>query len=364
VYRTRKRIKKPKKKGLDKSLFFGSLILTLIGIAAVADASSPQALTYFSDALFFTKQQIVWAGAGIFFLILATFIPYLVWKKLAYVLFFISIIFLIAVLIPGVGNRLLGARRWISLGPIAFQPSEIVKLTTALMFARLYEQKAKYWKYLLILLLITGLVMLQPDLGTTSIIAVIGFSQLFVMGLPWIYIIACSLSASILGTLLILTSNYRKERLLTFLKYSNDPLDSSYHIRQVLIALGSGGLWGIGIGQSRQKHLFLPESATDSVFAVIAEETGFVGAAVVILSLMFLVVKILKIAARAPDDFAKVFCVGIAFWIGGQTFLNIASMVSLTPLTGIPLPFFSYGGSSLMMILFSLGIVLNISKYG
>jgi len=163
--------------------------------------------------------------------------------------------------------------------------------------------------------------------------------------------------------LLILLSPYRRARLTTFFEMTDDPLGKSYHIRQVLLALGSGGIFGVGFGASRQKYLFLPEASTDSIFAVIAEELGLIGGIMIIFVFIFFVMRGLKIAKAAPDKFSSVLAAGISAWIGGQAFLNIGSMVSLVPLTGIPLPFISYGGSSLVMILTACGILLNISKF-
>ncbi len=206
--------------------------------------------------------------------------------------------------------------------------------------------------------------MLEPDLGTTIIILIIGFAQLFVAGVSILPFIVTGILGALGGFILIITSAYRKARLTTFLNASTDPLNSAnYHIRQVLIALGSGGLFGVGLGQGRQKYLFLPESATDSVFANIGEELGFVGAIVVIILLVFFVYKMMRIATNAPDNFSTVLATGIVAWMCAQIFLNLASMVALIPLTGVPLPFFSYGGSSLTVILFAIGVLLNISKH-
>jgi cell division protein FtsW len=217
--------------------------------------------------------------------------------------------------------------------------------------------------YFIPLVLVTGLIMLQPDLGTTLVVAIIGLSQIFVSGISLGYFFL-ALGVGVASTIgLILLSPYRRERLLTFFEVSRDPLGKSYHIRQILLGLGSGGIFGVGLGASRQKFLFLPESSTDSIFAVIAEELGLIGGAAVIILFIYFIYKGLKIARNAPDKFSQMVAVGLTAWIGGQAFLNIASMVSLVPLTGIPLPFFSYGGSSLVMILVGCGILLSISKY-
>jgi cell division protein FtsW len=186
--------------------------------------------------------------------------------------------------------------------------------------------------------------------------------QIFVSGVSFLNIFLLVFSSSFLGFLLILFSDYRRARLMTFLKQTSDPLGKDYHISQVLISLGLGGLWGVGLGESKQKYLFLPEAATDSIFAVIAEEVGFVGSLFFISLFVYLVYRGLRIALLARDDFSKMAVVGFVVWVGSQVILNLGSMTALTPLTGVPLPFISYGGSSLLTLLVSAGIILNISR--
>jgi cell division protein FtsW len=214
------------------------------------------------------------------------------------------------------------------------------------------------------LAIVAALVILEPDLGTTIAIITIGITQIFVSGAPILPFITTLLAGSGIGFLLIIFSEYRKARLSSFLELIENPLNSSnYHIKQILIALGSGGWFGVGLGQGRQKYLFLPESATDSVFANIAEELGFFGGLIVIILLLLFVYEMARIAASSKDHFGTIVGAGIVAWICAQIFLNIASMVALIPLTGVPLPFFSYGGSNLTVILFAVGVLLNISKH-
>jgi cell division protein FtsW len=350
-------------KTVDKKLLIVTLILAGLGLLAVADASAPQAISVFSDKFYFVKQQAVWLVIGIVVMFLAAKIHYSFWEKIAVPLFIISLLGLIAVLIPGVGSRLLGARRWIAVGSVVFQPSEIVKLTLAIFLAKAASKNKSFLIFFGAFGIVAALIMLEPDLGTTMIITVFSMLQIFVSGINLFHFFGASLLVGLSSFLLILTSSYRRERLLTFLKITQDPLGKDYHIRQILLALGSGGLFGIGLGQSRQKFLFLPEAATDSVFAVIAEEVGFIGALILILLFGFFIWQGFKIVKNAPDKFSQVLSMGIIGWIGGQILINISSMVALVPLTGVPLPFFSYGGSSLIMILFATGILLNISKY-
>lgn len=351
------------KLSFDKTLFYIIISLVILGLIFIADISAPQALNFFNDKFYFFKQQIVWAGIGIIVLLVTSKIHYSFWKKIAVPLFLISIFLLLIVLIPSFSLKALGARRWIVLGSINFQPSEIIKLTLALYLAKVSESSKKPISYFLPLALVCGLIMLQPDLGTMLVVGVIGVTQIFIAGMPFLYFIGSILLGIVSVAILIISSPYRRDRLLTFLKVTSDPLGKDYHIRQILLALGSGGLFGLGIGQSRQKYLFLPEAATDSIFAAISEEIGFVGSIVLIAIFIFFVFKGFKIASHSPDQFSKILAIGITAWIGGQVLLNISSMTALTPLTGIPLPFFSYGGTSLLMILMSCGILLNISKY-
>ncbi len=360
MIRKKERIRAP----YDKSFFYLIVILVILGLIFVADISTPQALNYFNDKFYFLRQQIIWALVGISAMLIISNIHYSFWKKITLPFFFTTVILLIAVLIPGISLKALGARRWISVGHINFQPSEVVKLALALYLAKVSDKKViNPLAYFIPLAVVCGLIMLQPDLGTTLVVGLVGITQIFVAGVPILYFLG-SLFAGIVGIgVLILVSPYRRDRLMTFLQVGSDPLGKEYHIRQILLAIGSGGLFGLGIGQSRQKFLFLPEASTDSIFAAIAEEIGFVGSFALIALFALFIYKAFKIASNAPDQFSKMLAVGITAWIGGQMILNISSMTALTPLTGIPLPFFSYGGTSLSMILGSCGILLNISRY-
>lgn len=358
------RLRKQKRQ-IDRKLLFYALVLTTLGLIAVADTSAPVALNVFSDKFYFLKQQLVWGAIGLGALLFVSRVHYSLWQKIALPLFIINILILILVLVPGIGVKALGARRWIFLGPISFQPSEFAKLALIVYLAKIgARDKAKaLLAYFFPLLLVGGLIMFQPDLGTTLVILGAGLVQIFISGINLLYFSGAVLVAGLASSLLIYFSEYRKERFLSFLAQFKNPLGASYHARQILLALGSGGLFGIGLGQSRQKYLFLPEAATDSIFAVIAEEVGFIGALVLIVLFVAFIFRALKIAKNAPDRFSKILATGIITWIGGQTFLNMASIAALVPLTGIPLPFISYGGSALTMVLLATGILLNISRY-
>jgi cell division protein FtsW len=351
------------KQKIDKKLFIATVLLVIIGLIAVLDASAPQAINVFGDKFHLFKNQLIWSFVGFVALLISSKINYKFWEKLATPLFFFVLVSLILVLIPGLGVKLLGARRWISVGPIFFQPSELAKFGLILFLAKLMSKKKASITYFLPLALVSFLIMLEPDLGTTMIIVLSSAIQIFASQINLLQYSGVGILGGLIVFLLVIISPYRKDRLLTFLEQSSDPLGKSYHIRQILLGLGSGGLFGLGLGASKQKFLFLPEASTDSIFAVVAEEVGFIGALALISLFGFYVFRALRISKHAPDDFSRYLALGIASWIGIQVVLNIASMTALVPLTGIPLPFISYGGSSLIMIMFATGILLNISRY-
>lgn len=354
---------KKQTKSIDRILLYLILVLTAFGLIAVADASAPQALNIFNDKFHFVKQQAVWGGAGLILMFIFSRVNPSFWEKIATPLFLGSLLLLIAVLIPGVGSKVLGARRWLIIGSVSIQPSEIVKLTLAIYLAKVASRGKSSLSFFIPLAVVSALVMFQPDLGTTLVILALGLSQIFVAGENVFHFLGFVALGGVVGFIFAITSEYRRNRLLTFLAQSQDPLGRDYHIRQILLALGSGGLLGVGLGASRQKFLFLPEAATDSVFAIIAEEVGFIGALLLIALLAYFVFRALQVSSNASDKFSQILGVGIVSWIGGQIILNIGSMVALVPLTGVPLPFFSYGGSALTMILLASGILLSISRF-
>ena len=347
----------------DVFLLVLTCFLTVFGIIMVGDASVVEAYRDFGDKFYYLKLQAQWVGLGMLGLFGGLFFNLQKLKKLAFPLLLITIIFLILVLIPGVGIKALGAKRWLGLGSFRFQPSELAKFTFILWTAAFLSNKKKTLPFLGVLGLLGGLIILQPDLGTTIILVSSGLIIYFASEAP-IWEIGILGIFGILGGLgLIFSSPYRKERFLTFLNPGRDPLGASYHIRQILIALGSGGILGVGLGQSRQKYEYIPMATTDSVFAIIAEEVGFIGAMILVSLFLVFIWRGLKIAKEAPDEFSRLLAVGITSWIGFQALLNFGAMTALIPLTGIPLPFISYGGSSLVLSLLTIGILGNISRY-
>lgn len=361
------------KKGGQIDFMFAMLLaaLILIGLTMISSASIVMSRTVAGQDNFYFFSQLKSAALGLFLLLVALKIDYRFWKKVSPYILAINIIFLIIVFIPGLGFHHGGANRWVVIGPINFQPSEIIKLSLVLYLASWFENKGNEVRnfvtgtlpFLAILGTVAFLVMKQPDMGTTSVLAVTSGVMFFVAGANYLHV-GAMVSAGIAGLfLLIKTAPYRMARLMIFLNPSADPSGKGYHINQALLAIGSGGLFGMGFGRSRQKFNYLPEPATDSIFAVIAEELGLIRASLFILLYLVFAVRGYRIAKNAPDVFGRLVAVGITTWIIAQAFINIMAIMSLIPLTGVPLPFISYGGSSLIMLMFASGILLNISKY-
>ena len=295
---------------------------------------------------------------------------YHIFKKYAALLLIATIILLFLVFVPDLGYGLKGSSRWITFGGISFQPSEIAKLTFILYLAAWMEGKNKNLKtvsntlapFAVIIAIISILLIMQPDIGTLCIIVLIAVVMYFISGAKISHIFAIA-SCGILGLIaLIKIAPYRMDRLMVFLHPELDPQGAGYQVNQALLALGSGGIFGLGFGQSRQKFNYLPEPIGDSVFAVIGVELGMIGLIVIMVLFLTFAFRGFKIANKAKDDFGKLVAVGITSWITFQALMNIAAITSLIPLTGIPLPFISYGGSALVMSLAGVGILLNISK--
>lgn len=294
------------------------------------------------------------------------------WKCWSVFLLGVTIASLVLVLLPGLSFTKNGATRWIRLGPASFQPAELLKLTAVIYLAAWFESrrdKMDNWREVLVPFTMMFaaasfvIVVLQRDMGTMMVLAAAVLGLYFVAGAPikqYGALIAGTVAAGIVA---IIAFPHRMERLLVFLDPSKDPTNTGYHISQALIAIGSGGILGRGLGHSYQIYGYLPEAANDSIFAVIGEEFGLLGAILMIGLFLVVIQRGLTIAKNAPDQFSRLLALGITLWLGFQAIINIAAMLSLVPLTGIPLPFISYGGSSLMLSLVGIGILLNISKY-
>lgn len=355
------RIKK-QKNNLVFLLFTLCCVLSLFGLLMIYNASNFEAYRVFSDKYHYVKSQALWIAIGLVFLLLTASLPYRKLKLIAFPLIAVNCLLLLLVLIPGVGSEALGARRWINLAGFSFQPSEFIKISLCIYLAAWFQEKKPIMPFLVLIFSLVGLIVLQPDMGTGIVILATAFLVYFVAGGSVGKLIIFSFIGFLLGIFLIFSSEYRHNRVKTFFNLSQDPLGTSYHMRQILMALGSGGLSGVGLGQSKQKYQYLPESTGDSIFAVIAEETGFFGSTLLISLFLLLIYIGLKIAENAKEQFGRLLACGLTCWIGIQAFINFAAMVSLLPLTGIPLPLISYGGSSLIVSMVSIGILINIAR--
>ncbi len=347
---------------LDRVLFFLVLILLIVGVLFVFDASVAEAFQQFNDKFYFARQQVVWAGIGLVIMFASSYVPMKWLKYTGWVVFFFALLSLVLVLIPGVGSKIQGARRWIVLGPVRYQPAELMKMGMVLYFSSWLNKHQKPGTFLFFMTVIFVLVMLQPDLGSALVLGTIGFGMYIAAGGQWKHVLAI-VGIGLLGVLgFIVISPYRMERVKTFFSTEGDPLGSSYHIRQITIALGSGGWFGQGFGQSRQKYQYIPEASTDSIFSIAAEEVGFVGSGVILALYFFVVLTGFKISEKPADTYVRLVAVGLVTWLGAQTFINLGSIVSLIPLTGVPLPFISYGGSALVSVLAASGILMGIGR--
>ncbi len=354
-------IMQPKKVSHWTILLLG-VILGIIGLVAIYDASVVDAFKNHNDKFHFVKQQGMWMFLGIIVSQVASFFPVSLIKKYSHVIFLACVFLLIIVLIPGIGSKFLGARRWILLGPVVVQPSELIKVALVIYLAKWLDITRPLKQFVFILASILLLVMLQPDLGTSLIIVGVGLSVYLISGAP-LKELAIFISLMVFGIcMLIISSPYRLDRLKTFIDPSTDPQGASYHITQVLYGIGSGGLTGVGLGKSRQKFAFLPEATTDSIFVIVAEELGFIGGILLISTLVMLSLSGLRVAYQASDRFDKLLAAGISLMFLVQTFVNIGSMTAIVPLTGVPLPFISYGGSSLLTNYIALGLLVGVAK--
>lgn len=350
---------------IDFWLLSATILLCLLGLLMVFDASSFEAFKDFGDKLYLIRQQSISALIGFIFMALFIFFDYHRLEKYAFPLLLLSILLLLLVFIPGFGVFTGGAHRWLKFGMLTLQPAEIIKLSSIIYFATIFQKKAQTKQFIIITGIVAVIIgIFQKDLGSAIVYSLIAFGLYFVSEAPIRHFIGLLLVGIVGIAGFIITAPYRVHRILAFMDPFADPQGYTYHIAQVLIAVGSGGFFGLGIGQSRQKFSYIPEVTTDSIFSVIGEEFGFIGCLLLISLICMLIFRSFKIAETAPDKFGKLLATGLTIWIGAQTIVNLSAMVSLMPLTGVPLPFISYGGSALIANLVAIGILLNISRQG
>lgn len=358
------------KRHVDYFLLAITLTLLAAGLLIVFSASMVISQKNFGTPYYYLLRQGISALIGLGGLVILQAVPYKTWKKLALPLLVISLLLVSAVFMPQLGLTSGGARRWLNLGPLSIQPSEILKLSLILYLASWLDKKKAQTKnftsafipFLVIVGVVATLLALQPDIGTLVVIGISATILYFLGGGKISQIVTFIILAAVGLGIIVQTAPYRLNRFLVFLNPALDPQGIGYHLNQALIAIGSGGFFGRGFGQSIQKFNYLPEPIGDSVFAVIVEEFGFLGGLALAALFFAFFIRTIVVARRAPDFFSKILVAGLSSIITIQALINMAAISGLLPLTGIPLPFISYGGTSLVITLAMVGIMLNVSK--
>jgi cell division protein FtsW len=356
---------------IDFILLILTLALVGIGIVMVYSTSAIIAGDRFGDPYYFLKRQSLYAGIGFLLMILMMFFPYGILRKFAYPILIVSILFLIAVLIPGIGHRAGGSMRWLKIQFFSFQPSEFAKLGLVIFLAYFLtkkEEKIRSFSFgflptVLLSGLVIALVVREPDFGAALFLSAMVFLLLFVSGVRVIYIVGALMIAAPVVYCFLMNVGYRYKRLMSFIRPWEDPTGTSFQIIQSFLSFGSGGLFGLGLGEGRQKLFFLPAPHTDFIFSVIGEELGLVGAMVVVLLFFIFTVRGIHIGLSLEDKFASYLALGITLMISLQAVINMGVVLGLLPTKGLTLPFVSYGGTSLVTNLVGVGILLHLSTH-
>lgn len=355
----------------DLLLFICVLALLGVGLVMVYSASSIVAFDRLADSAYFLRRQAMWIGIGLFAMWIARSLHYQRLRAYAVPLLLATAVLLVAVWVPGIGRVAGGARRWISFGPVSFQPVEAAKLALPLFVAHFAVRRGADMRDmrrgvappLIITGVLAGLVLLQPDMGSAVVLVVITMTVLFLAGARITHLGLVALAALPVVALAVAAAPYRLRRFLAFLNPWSDPQGGGFHIIQSLLAFGSGGLIGVGLGESRQKFFYLPERHTDFIYAIVGEETGLLGTMGLLLLFAFLAYRGYRISRAAPDRFGSLLAAGITAAVVGQALMNMGVATGLLPVKGVPLPLVSFGGSSLVMTMVQVGILLNISQY-
>ena len=353
----------------DPVLLGAVLLLTMLGVVMVYSASAVYAGARLGDGLWFFKRQLAGAGLGLFALVLALRFGYRRLEKLATPLLLLALVLLVLVHVPGLGRAAGGARRWLAVGPLQFQPSELVKLALVLWLARSLSRKqdririfsAGLLPHLFVLGIVAVLLLLEPDFGTTVVIGCLTFALLFIAGARVAYLASGAALAAPIAAFLVWHSRYRLQRVLAFLDPWADPRGYGYQAVESLLAFGAGGTWGVGLGGSHQKLFFLPAAHTDFILSIVGEELGFLGVAAVLLLFAVLVWRGLKAAQAAPDAFGCYLALGLTLLLALEALVNAGMALSLLPTKGMALPFLSYGMSSAVASLLAAGVLLSVS---
>ena len=355
----------------DVVMLVVTLVLVSLGTVMVYSSSSIVSLERFGDEYFFLKKQILFVIIGIITMIVMTKIPYLLWRKTAYVGMLISIVLLSLLLIPGFGVKVGGATRWLRVGGFSFQVTELVKVALVVFLAHYLAKKKEHIREFLrifpvplfLTFAIVSLIMIQPDFGTAVIMVILLMFMFYLAGSRIFHLAGLVAACIPVAVTLVIFESYRIQRLLSFRNPWEDPTRSGFQIIQSFISFGSGGAFGVGLGDSMQKLFYLPEPHTDFILSVIAEEVGFIGVAVVILLFSLLIIRGFVISFNASELFGTLLSAGLTIIIALEAFINMAAVMGLTPTKGLALPFLSYGGTSLIMSMTAVGILLNISSY-
>ncbi len=338
-------------------------ILSILGLFFVFEASIVKSISVYGHQYHFITRQLLWFVCGLVGFAIAYLLPLSVWQKIAPVFYFAALAALFLTLIPEIGLEVNAARRWINLGFTSFQPVEFFKLALVIYFASWLSQHQRTLPFIFLISVPAVVLLLQPDIGSLLVLLLISSGMFFVAGGELKKILPIVGVGLVLLTIAVLISPYRLRRIQTFLNPETDPLGASFQIRQITLALSSGGWFGVGLGNSRQNYAFIPELSSDSIFAIVAEELGFIGSSLIIICFGALFYCLYKIAIlQKEQSFHQLLVVGILIWIAGQLILNLGSIVALVPLTGLPLPLFSYGGSSLVSVLIAAGFSFRLAQ--
>ena len=354
----------------DRTIMILAFILIAVGIGMIYSASAVMAQKRFGDSAYFLKRQLLWLAVGLVFLLIFARTDLKTLRSLGVPLLLIGLVALVAVLLPMIGVTVKGARRWLKLGLLTIQPAELVKVAILLYLAHYLAKKGERiedfrWGFvppLLVIGLVLTLIVVEPDLGTAAVIALVTLGLLFVGGARLGHLSMIGLAALPVLHLLIAGVSYRRQRMLSFMDPWSDPEGSGFQVIQSFLALGGGGAFGVGLGEGHQKLFFLPEPHTDFVLSMLGEELGFLGTSIVILLLALFVAKGFMIALAAEDPFGRYLAFGVSFLVAFHTLINVGMISGLLPTKGLPLPFLSYGGSSLVVNMIGTGMLISVSR--
>lgn len=349
-----------------------SLVVALVifGLLVTYSASFPVGEMFHGNPHYYIVRQSIYAGLGLLAMAGVVMVGYRRLRRLSFVITLACVASLAAVLVPGVGEMRNGAARWLSIGPLEFQPGEIAKVGLVLYMSawlagrrnEIKEVGSGLLPFALVVGLVAGLIVAEPDMGTAIVVGAVAVAMFFAAQAPWTHLMAVLMAGGLASFLLVLTQDYRLSRIHTFLWPDRDPLGEGYQLAQLLTAFRLGGLTGQGWGAGQQKLGLLPNAHTDGVFAVVGEELGLVGAVALLALILILAALGLKIALESPDSMGRFLAVGVSSWLAIQTIANVGGVTGLLPLTGVPLPFFSYGGSALVSILLGIGLLLSVAR--